>query len=160
MSTTRSSTKSPPTPRLALVLGSGGVRSIAVPFIFPSVEVDGRRLVDGVISDTMPIGAASDAEMVVALGFHGAMPPRIDRFSRLVAQTSTALINNLMQARLAATRAAGQRVISIDLALDRHIGLWETKVMHYLVVAGRRAAEARLSEIVALRDRILQRSAA
>lgn len=134
--------------------------STAVPFIFPSVEVDGRRLVDGVISDPLPIGAASDAEMVVALGFHGAMPRRIDRFSRLVAQTGTALINNLMQARLAAARAAGQRVISIDLELDRRIGLWDTKAMHYLVAAGRRATEARLPEIVALLDRAPQQSAA
>ena len=84
--------------------------SMAVPFIFPSVEVEGRRLVDGVISDPLPIGAASDAQVVIALGFRGAMPRRVDRVSRLVAQTSTTLINNLMQARLAVARAAGQRL--------------------------------------------------
>lgn len=124
--------------------------SMALPFIFPSVAVDGRRLVDGVISDPLPVGAALDARAIVALGFDGPMPQRIDRPARLVAQASTALINNLMQARLAAARAAGARVLTIDLALERRIGLWETDAMPELFEAGRRAAQARLSEIVAL----------
>jgi NTE family protein len=123
--------------------------SIAVPIIFPSVEVDGRRLVDGVLSDPLPLGAAADARVVLALGFKGDMPRRVDRLSRLVAQTSTTLINNLMQARTAAARAAGQQVLCIDLALDRHVGLWETRAMPYLFDAGWRAAEARLPDIVA-----------
>jgi NTE family protein len=127
--------------------------SMAVPFIFPSVEVSGRRLVDGVISDPLPIAAARDAQTVVALGFQGSMPRSVDRASRMVAQTSTALINNLMQARTAAARVAGQAVIHIDLVLDRHIGLWDTEAMPYLFEAGRCAAEARLPEIVALLER-------
>lgn len=132
--------------------------SMAVPFIFPSVEFDGRRLVDGVISDPLPLGAARDAEVIVALGFIGAMPRRIDRPSRMVAQTSTTLINNLMQARLAAARANGQRVINIELGLARKVGLWETAAMPEMFDAGRRAAESRLPEIVALLDRTLEQS--
>jgi NTE family protein len=134
--------------------------SMALPFIFPSVEVDGRQLVDGVVSDPLPLGAASDAQAIVALGFRGVMPRRIDRVSRLVAQTSTTMINNLMQARVAAARAAGQRVIEIDLALDRHVGLWDTAAMPYLFEAGRRAAEARLPEIIAMLEQAPQRQAA
>lgn len=118
--------------------------SMAVPLLFPSVEIDGRRLVDGVISDPLPISAAADADLVIALGFHGAMPRRVDRVSRLVAQTSTTLINNLMQARVDGARAAGQHVISIDLSLDRHIGLWETEAMPYLFAAGQRAVQEHL----------------
>ena len=123
--------------------------SMAVPIIFPSVEIAGQRLVDGVLSDPLPLSAAADAQVVVSLGFDGAMPRRVDRLSRLVAQTSTTLINNLMQARTAAAQAAGQTVISIDLNLQRHVGLWETAAMPYVFEAGWRAAEARLPEIVA-----------
>lgn len=123
--------------------------SMAVPIIFPSVEIGGRRLVDGVLSDPLPLSAAADAQVVLALGFQGAMPRRIDRLSRLVAQTSTTLINNLMQARSDAAHAAGRKVISIELELDRHVGLWETSAMPYLFDAGRRAAQAYLPEIVA-----------
>jgi len=124
--------------------------SIAVPMIFPSVEVDGRRLVDGVVSDPLPVAVASDAALVLTLGFRGVMPRRVDRASRLVAQASTALINNLQQARLDAARHAGQRMLEIELGLDRHVGLWETRAMPYLFEAGRRAARAQLSAISAL----------
>ncbi|MBC8058237.1 MAG: patatin-like phospholipase family protein [Rhizobiales bacterium] len=124
--------------------------SMAVPFIFASVEVDGRALVDGVISDPLPLAAARDADVIVALGFQGDMPRRVDRASRLVARTSTALINNLMQARTDAARLSGQRVVHVDLNLDRRIGLWETDALPELVDAGRRAAEVILPELVAL----------
>lgn len=126
--------------------------SMAVPFIFPSVEIDGRRLVDGVISDPLPVDAARDADVVIALGFDGAMPRRADRPSRMAAQATTALINNLMHARLAAARAGGQRIVCLDLALDRKVGLWETGAMPYLCEAGRSAVEAYLPEIWAMVD--------
>jgi NTE family protein len=124
--------------------------SMALPFIFPSVEIEGRRLTDGVISDPLPVSVANDAQAVIALGFLGTMPRRIDRPSRLVAQTSTALINNLQQAQLRAAEAAGQSVLNLELELDRRIGLWETSAMPRIFEAGRRAAEARLWEIRAL----------
>ncbi len=134
--------------------------SMAVPFIFPSVEVDGRRLVDGVISDPLPVEAARDAAVVIALGFDGAMPRRADRPSRLAAQATTALINNLMHARLAAARARGQRIVCLNLALERKVGLWETGAMPYLCEAGRRAAEACLPEIRAMLEGRPERKAA
>lgn len=123
--------------------------SMAVPIIFPSVAIGGRRLVDGVLSDPLPITAAADARVVLSLGFHGSMPRRVDRLSRLVAQTSTTLINNLMQARTDAATARGQKVIAIELDLQRHIGLWETSAMPELFEAGWRATEERLLDIVA-----------
>lgn len=115
--------------------------SMALPFLFPSVEVEGRRLVDGVISDPLPVSAAADAELLLTLGFEGAMPRRVDRPSRLAAQATTALMNNLMQARLDAARAAGQRLLPVELQLDRHVGLWETAAMPMLCDAGRQAGE-------------------
>lgn len=124
--------------------------SIAVPFIFPSVEFDGRRLVDGVVSDPLPLRAAADAQAVVAIGFRGAMPRRVDRASRLAAQATTALINNLMHARIGEARSAGRRVVCLELELDRRVGLWDTTAMPDMVEAGRRAALARWPQIAAL----------
>jgi len=142
--------------RLTLAL----LASMAVPFIFPSVEVDGRRLVDGVISDPLPVDAARDADVVIALGFEGAMPRRVDRASRLAAQATTSLINNLMQARLAAAQARGQRIVSLELGLDRKVGLWETAALPYLFEAGRRAAALQLPRILHLIGDRAQRAAA
>lgn len=124
--------------------------SIALPFVFPSVEIDGRRLSDGVISNPLPVSVAHDAQAIIALGFRGTMPRRIDRPSRLMAQISTAMINNLQQANLQAAQAAGQRVLSVEIDIDRRIGLWETGAMPRIFEAGRRAAELRLHEIQVL----------
>jgi NTE family protein len=126
--------------------------SMALPFLFPPVRIDGRRLVDGVVSDPLPVSAAARAQAVITLGFEGAMPRRIDRPSRLVAQHSTSLMNNLMRARLEAAEARGQRLLHLALKLKRRIGLWETDALPELFEAGQRAAEDRLDKIHALLD--------
>jgi NTE family protein len=121
--------------------------SVALPFIFPSVEIDGRRLSDGVISNPLPVSEASDADVVIAIGFRGVMPRRVDTPSRLMAQISTAMINNLQQSQVRAAVAAGQRVVNVEIDVDRRIGLWQTAAMPRIFEAGRRAAQAALSEI-------------
>jgi NTE family protein len=121
--------------------------SIAVPFLFPAVNFEGRHLVDGVVSDPLPLGAASDAEVVVALGFRGAMPRRVDRAARLVAQVSTAMMNNLYDARLDAARARGQRLIELELDLPQRVGLWDTAALPTAYLSGGRAAMAALPDI-------------
>ena len=126
--------------------------SMALPIVFPSVEIGGRRLSDGVISDPLPVSAARDADAVITLGFRGAMPRRIDRPSRLVAQVTTAMINNLQQARVDAARAAGQRMIDIELDIDRRIGLWDTAAMPRIFEVGQRAAAEQLPAIRRLLD--------
>ena len=116
--------------------------SMAVPFIFPSVQVGNARLVDGVVSDPLPVSVASDAQVVLALGFFGAVPRRPQNAQRMAAQAATALINNLMQARLDAARASGQRIVPLQLCVGGRVGLWETAAMPALCEAGRAAADA------------------
>jgi NTE family protein len=136
----------------ARVLCRGPVRdavcaSMALPLIFPSVEIDGERLSDGVICDPLPVSAARDANAAITIGFRGAMPRRIDRAARLVAQVTTALINNLQQARIDAAAAAGQRMLHIELDIDRRIGLWDTAAMPRIYEIGLRAAVDQLPAI-------------
>lgn len=134
--------------------------SMAVPFLFPPVQIGGRRLIDGVVSDPLPTSAAEGADVVITLGFEGRMPSTIDRPSRLVGQVSTALVNNLMQARLDAARALGQKLIAIDVPLDRRVGLWETAALPHIVQLSRHAAMAALPQVLgALQDGLSQRTA-
>ena len=135
-----------------VVLSRGSVAravqaSMAVPFLWPSVEIGGRRLVDGALSDPLPVAAASDALVVVALGFRGDMPRSLKRPSSLVAQVSTSLINNLYEARLAAARGRGQARIELDPVWPRRIGLWETQALPAAFEAGKQAALAALPAI-------------
>lgn len=135
--------------------------SIALPFVFPSIELDGRRLVDGVVSDPLPISAVSEADVVVALELRGSMPRRVDRASRMITSVSTAMINNLMDARTQAAVAAGKRVVTVTLELDRRVGLWETGALPYLFDAGRAAATRCLPALhAALGERSVAKPAA
>jgi len=127
--------------------------SMALPFLFPSVEFQGRRLTDGVISNPLPVSMASDAEAVITLGFRGAMPRRVNRASRLVAQVTTTMINNLQAAQVCAAEAAGTRLFNFELDIDRRIGLWDTGAMPRIFEIGRRAACEHLPSIVRLLDR-------
>ena len=130
--------------------------SIALPFMFAPVHINGRRLVDGFVSDPLPVSAATDAQAVLALGFESPMPRRIDGPTRLLAQVTSALTNNLMQARLAHAGEGGMRLLSIVPRLERRVGLFDTQAMPYLVDAGRRATQAHLPAIRALLHRVPQ----
>jgi NTE family protein len=124
--------------------------SIAMPFMFAPQLIDGRRVIDGFVSDPLPVSAASDAHAVIALGFEAPMPKRIDGPSRLLAQITSSMTNNLMQARLAAAKASGMRLLHIAPVLERRVGLFDTGAMPYLVEQGRLATQARLPSIIAL----------
>jgi len=134
--------------------------SLAAPFLLPPMTVAGRRLLDGTLSDPLPLSAAADARGVIALGFEGAMPQRVDRASHLLAQVSTVMINNLMQARSAAARAAGQRVLHLELAPERPVEPGDTAALRRHFEAGGRAAQAQLPQIVALLEGRAMRAAA
>jgi len=134
--------------------------SIALPFMFSPVQLDGRRLIDGFVADPLPVSAAIDAQAVLALGFESPMPYRVDGPSRMLAQVTSALTNNLMQARLAEAQGGGARLLSVVPRLDRRVGLFDTEAMPYLVEAGRRATEAALPNILALLQRAPQLAAA
>jgi NTE family protein len=121
--------------------------SIALPFMFAPVQIEGRRLIDGFVADPLPVSAALDAHAIVALGFAAPMPRRIDGPSRLLAQITSAMTNNLMKARLAAAAVHGPRLLSIVPTLERRVGLFDTKAMPYLVEAGRQAARDHLAEL-------------
>jgi NTE family protein len=71
----------------------------------------------------------------------------VDRVSRLVAQVTTTMINNLQQARLGEAASGGARMLHFELDIDRRIKLWETAAMPRIFEAGRRAAQEKLPEI-------------
>ena len=126
--------------------------SIAMPFMFAPQTIEGRRLIDGFVSDPLPVSAAADAETVVAMGFEAPMPYRIDGPSRLLAQVTSAMTNNLMGSRLAAAELAGMRLLRVFPRLNRRIGLFDTDAMPYLVQEGRLAAEQQLPALMQMME--------
>ncbi len=141
----------------AVIIGQGRLvdalrASIAMPFMFAPHYINGQRICDGFVSDPLPVSAAQDANVVLALGFDAPMPQRVNNASRLLAQVTSSMTNNLMNARLAAARSNGMRLLRIEPTLERRIGLFDTEAMPYLVEQGRQAAIKMLPAIYALLD--------
>jgi NTE family protein len=136
----------------SIVLDNGRVAdavlaSMALPFIFPSVTIDGRRLVDGVLSNPLPISAVMDCRAVLAIGFHGIMPRRVNRPGRLVGQITTAMINNLQAAQTRAALAMHHRVLLLDARIDPRVRLWDTDALPRMYELGRASAAQQLNVI-------------
>jgi NTE family protein len=93
------------------------------------------------------VSAVADAQLVLTLGFAGPMPRCVDRPARLVAQPSTALMNNLQEARLEAAQARGQDLFHLQPRFNGTVRLWQTSAMSAVCEAGRVAARQALPEI-------------
>ena len=77
--------------------------SIAVPFIFAPYHVDGRLLVDGFLSDPLPVNVAmrEGASVIVAMGFESPYQTAVRTPARFAFQLSSIMTNNLLRSRFA-----------------------------------------------------------
>jgi NTE family protein len=125
--------------------------SLALPFLFAPQPLAGRLLVDGSLSDPLPIAAAPEGDVVVALGFKVPHPQRLSSASRLATRVTATLSNNLLASRLAA--ADTSRLVLMMPELERRVGLFDTDAMPHLFDLGRRAAVAALPRLLQLLGR-------
>lgn len=133
--------------------------SLAIPFAFAPVELNGQLLVDGYVSDPLPISVAikHGARVIVAVGFESPMMEEIGSAGRFAMQLSSIMSNNLLRARFAFNSVAHHaEVISIIPEFKRRIRLFDTDKVPYIIDAG---ADAAREQIGYLR-RLLQEDAA
>jgi NTE family protein len=124
--------------------------SIALPFLFTAQRIGARLLVDGSLSEPLPLSAADGSHITLALGFRVPYPRRCDSATRLATRVTAALSNNLLEARLATAQAS--RLVLMLPEPQRRIGLFDTEAMPELLALGRRAAEAALPRLMHLLD--------
>lgn len=122
--------------------------SMALPFLFAPHTHGGRLLVDGSLSDPLPLAGAPDQGVVVALGFRVPRPRQLSSASRLATQITATLSNNLLDSQL--HRADTARTVLLMPELDRRVGLFDTDAMPYLLQLGRESAQAALPGLRAL----------
>ena len=122
--------------------------SMALPFLFAPHTHGGRLLVDGSLSDPLPLAGAPDQGVVVALGFRVPRPRQLSSASRLATQITATLSNNLLDSQL--NRADTARTVLLMPELDRRVGLFDTDAMPYLLQLGRESAQAALPGLRAL----------
>lgn len=122
--------------------------SMALPFLFAPHAHAGQLLVDGSLSDSLPLAAAPEQGVVLALGFRVPLPRQLSSASRLATQITATLSNNLLDSQL--LRVDSSRAVLLFPELDRRVGLFDTAAMPYLLELGRKAAQAALPRLQAL----------
>lgn len=130
--------------------------SISIPYIFPPYKVDGRFLVDGYLSDPLPIGVAirEGADIIVAMGFESPYQEQVSSLMRYNFQISSVTSNNLLKTNFAFHNLAHHsEIIPIIPEFKQHIGLFNTDKLPYVIEEGERAAEQQLPYIKQLLNR-------
>lgn len=117
--------------------------TVALPFLFAPWPVQGRLLMDGSVSDPLPLAVAGHARRTLAVGFECPMPNKVNRPGRLATRLISALTNNVMHSRIAAADPARCHVMLLQPA--ERVGLFDTHRMPELVQLGHREASAWLA---------------
>jgi NTE family protein len=130
-----------------VVLSSGRIAdavraSVALPFAFPPVRLDGRLLTDGFMSDPLPVGVAirEGADVIIAMGFESVYQERIQSPGRFAMQLSAILSNNLLKAMFAFHGAAHHsEVLLVVPHFTQRIRLFDVAKVPYIMEEGERA---------------------
>jgi NTE family protein len=133
--------------------------SIAIPYVWPAWKVGGRWLVDGCLSNPLPVDVAikEGASIILAMGFDAAYPSRLKSASRYAFQLNSVTTNNLLRASYAFHNLAHHaEIIPVLPEFDQKVGLFDTGKFPYVIERGERAAEA----IVPYLRRLLSEEAA
>jgi len=121
--------------------------SIAMPYIFKPYRVGERLLVDGYLSDPLPIGVAmkQGADIIIAMGFESPYQSRINSLPRFSFQISSIMSNNLLKANFAFhSMAHYSEVILIVPEFKQRVGLFDTEKIPYVIAEGERATEEQI----------------
>jgi NTE family protein len=121
-----------------------GIRaSLCLPPASPPQPVGGRLLVDGHLSDPLPVSVAikHGARVIVAVGFESRYQERLEGARRTERQRNAILANNLLRAKLAFHSAAHHaEMIILFPEFKRRTGRLGTDRLASIIDAGEQAA--------------------
>jgi NTE family protein len=135
-----------------VVLSSGSLvdairASIAIPFLFEPVEIEGRLLLDGFLSDPLPVGVAirEGADIIIAMGFESPYQSEVKSPARFSLQLSSIMTNNLLRSNFSFHNLAHHaEIIPIIPQFRERVRLFDTEKIPMIIEEGERAAEAQL----------------
>lgn len=131
--------------------------SIALPYIWRPWKVGERWLLDGCVSNPLPIDVAmrEGAHIILAMGFESAYPRRLKSASRYAFQINSIYTNHLLRGNFAFHNLAHHtEVIPVIPEFERGIGLFDTDQFPYVIEQGERAMEAQLPYVQRLLEEL------
>jgi NTE family protein len=132
-----------------VVMSEGGLvdairASIAIPYVFEPWPVGNRLLMDGFLSDPMPVGVAirEGAGVIVTMGFESPYQTRVNGVLRFAFQLSSINSNNLLRANYSFHNLAHHsEILPIVPRFKDAIHLFDTDKIPAVIAEGERAAE-------------------
>jgi len=131
--------------------------SIAIPLLFPPQQVGERLLVDGAVSNPLPVDVAirEGAEIVLAMGFEVPTRSRMRSYASVSAHFTSIFMNNILRTTFAFSNLAHHgELIPILPEFEHPIGTFDSDLIPTIIEAGRLATEQSLPYI----RRLLQES--
>lgn len=121
--------------------------SIAIPFTFSPWPVGEQLLMDGFMSDPLPVGVAmrEGAGLIVAVGFESPYQSRVNSAVRFAFQISSVMTNNLLKSQFAFHNLAHHsEVILVVPTFEQKVGLFDTDKIPYVIAKGEEAMEEQI----------------
>jgi NTE family protein len=131
--------------------------SIAIPYVWKPWRVGDRWLLDGCLSDPLPVDVAirEGADVILAMGFESPYPSRVRSAVRYAFQINSIYTNNLLRANYAFHNLAHHtEIIPVLPDFEGRLGLFDTDRIPYVVEQGVRAAEAQLPYLLRLLEAV------
>jgi NTE family protein len=132
--------------------------SIAIPQLFPPQELEGKLLVDGAVSNPLPVDVAirEGSEIVLAMGFEVPTRSRMRSYASVSAHFNSVYQNNILRTTFAfANLAHHGELIPILPQFEHPIGTFASDKVPDIIRAGASATEETLPYI----HRLLQKPA-
>jgi NTE family protein len=135
-----------------VILSEGRIRdavraSVAIPYVWKPWKVGDRWLLDGCLSDPLPVDVAirEGGNVILAMGFESPYPRRVRSATRYAFQINSIYTNNLLRANYSFHNLAHHaEIVTVLPDFERNIGLFDTESIPYVIQQGERAMEAQL----------------
>jgi len=131
------------------ILDAGRV-SIAIPMVFPAWEVNGQLLVDGAVSNPMPVDVAikEGGEIIAVMGFELPTRTRLRSYTALTNHFNSIYMNNILRSSFAFHNVVHHsEIIPILPQFDRKIGSFDTHQIPYIIEQGERTTRDQIPYI-------------
>lgn len=128
-------------------IGDAVRASIAIPMLLRPWPMDGRLLVDGGMSDPLPVSIAirEGADIILAMGFETPPAERLDSMLGVASQCLSTAINHMLRSTYAFYSAVHHaEIVPLMPSFDHPVRLGDTHLIPHIIAQGERAMEAEL----------------
>lgn len=127
--------------------------SVAIPIIFPPWEVNGQLLIDGAVSDPLPIDVAiqDGADIIIAMGFTIDNRSRFRSMTAVQEHLNSIYMNNILTSTYSFYNLAHHaEIFPIIPEFEGTISMFDVERIPEVVTRGREAAAKQLPHILRL----------